>query len=236
MNGVLQTGSRGPDVIQLQELLNKLLRPQPPLKADGIFGARTENALRRYQAAVGLGIDGVVGPQSWAALQQGMVPQVATLREPVALNLSGAPWVKIAIGEIGQAQVEGQLHNPRILQYHAATKYGATDDETAWCSSFVNWCLKEAGIVGTKSAAATSWLHWGRICGPTVGAITVIYEFNRPRTRSGYHVGFWIEESRSHFKLLGGNQSRTVRISRFPKSGYGSVGYRWPLQIIEKER
>lgn len=150
MKSVLQVASRGPDVIQLQELLNKLLRPQPPLKLDGIFGERTEKALRKYQAAIGIGIDGVVGPQSWAALHEGLVPPVATLREPVALNFAGAPWVKIAIGEIGQAQIEGKLHNPRILQYHAATKYGATDDETAWCSSFVNWCLKEAGIIGTN--------------------------------------------------------------------------------------
>ncbi|WP_183345881.1 NlpC/P60 family protein [Geomonas paludis] len=234
MSSVLQIGSRGPEVLQLQVLLNKLLRPQPPLKPDGIFGAHTENALRKYQAAVGIGIDGVAGPHSWAALQQGMVPQ-ATMPQHVALDFSRAPWLKIAAGEIGQVQFKDNAHNPRILQYHAATLCGATDDETAWCSSFVNWCLKGAGIVGTRSAAARSWLHWGQICGPILGAITVIYEFSRPCTRSGYHVGFWIEETGSHFKLLGGNQSRMVKFSNFPKSGYGSVGHRWPLQVNVKE-
>ncbi|KKK66354.1 hypothetical protein LCGC14_2964930, partial [marine sediment metagenome] len=40
----------------------------------------------------------------------------------------------------------------------------ASEDETPWCSSFVNFCVCEAGynpIKETGSARARSWLSWG---------------------------------------------------------------------------
>jgi peptidoglycan L-alanyl-D-glutamate endopeptidase CwlK len=35
---------------------------------DGIFGERTEAAVRRYQTASGLDVDGVIGPKTWSRL------------------------------------------------------------------------------------------------------------------------------------------------------------------------
>lgn len=234
----LRVGSRGPEVARLQELLNKHLQPSEGLKVDGIFGPRTETAVRRYQASAGIGIDGIAGVHTWAALERGLTSHGGHAVS-IALDFGRAPWVSIAIREIGQAQEPESRHNPRILQYHATTTLGATSDETAWCSSFVNWCLRQAGIVGTNSAAASSWLHWGKICGPSAGSITVIYEFDtrsRPRSRSGYHVGFLVEDTGTHLKLLGGNQSARVKISSYPKSGWAPVGYRWPIRLTAKEQ
>ena len=45
-------------------MLQKLLK----LKADGLFGEGTENALMRAQEAHGLTVDGICGPASWKAL------------------------------------------------------------------------------------------------------------------------------------------------------------------------
>lgn len=45
-------------------MLQKLLK----LKADGLFGEATENALMRAQEAHGLTADGICGPASWKAL------------------------------------------------------------------------------------------------------------------------------------------------------------------------
>lgn len=142
-----------------------------------------------------------------------------------------APWMDIARKEIGQKEVVGHEDNPRILAYHASTTLKATDDDTPWCSSFVNWCLKQAGIKGTDSAAAKSWVHWGVPSGPVPGAIAVICSSkatNRSFSTSGAHVGFLIEESATHFKLLGGNQGNSVKESSFPKTSWTLLGLRWP--------
>ncbi|MEW6522133.1 MAG: peptidoglycan-binding protein [Bacillota bacterium] len=58
--GVLQHGSRGPEVVRLQQRLREL--GYDPGAIDGIFGPQTESAVRRFQQARGLPADGVVGP------------------------------------------------------------------------------------------------------------------------------------------------------------------------------
>lgn len=58
----LQRGDRGEDVRALQVWLSTHWRAN--LVADGILGALTEAALKRFQAASGLDPDGVVGPET----------------------------------------------------------------------------------------------------------------------------------------------------------------------------
>lgn len=57
---VLRPGSTGPDVKWLQKRL--------AIKADGVYGPRTEQRVRHYQAAHHLPVDGGVGPKDWAKL------------------------------------------------------------------------------------------------------------------------------------------------------------------------
>lgn len=142
-------------------------------------------------------------------------------------------WLTIARAEIGVKEIAGAADNPRILEYHTTTTLRAREDEVPWCSSFVNWCLQQAGIVGTRSAAAASWEAWGAACGPTPGAIVVIRHIAGPDGQatgsgSGNHVGFWTGADLAHIKLLGGNQSDAVKESLFPLSKYRIVAYRWP--------
>jgi hypothetical protein len=63
---LLRRGSTGGAVRTLQAALNKTF---PGLLAvDGIFGPRTDAAVRSYQRKKGLVVDGIVGPRTWKAL------------------------------------------------------------------------------------------------------------------------------------------------------------------------
>lgn len=62
----LKNGSRGNDVKTLQTALNKV--GNYGLVADGIFGTKTETAVRDFQKKKGLSVDGIVGTKTWSAL------------------------------------------------------------------------------------------------------------------------------------------------------------------------
>lgn len=47
--------------------------PSKGLQIDGIFGPKTDAAVRAFQRNVGLVVDGIVGPLTWRALVSGML-------------------------------------------------------------------------------------------------------------------------------------------------------------------
>jgi uncharacterized protein (TIGR02594 family) len=127
---------------------------------------------------------------------------------------SSAPWLEVARQEVGQKELGGKRHNPRIVEYHQSTSLEATSDETPWCSSFVNWAMKQAGYEGSNSAAAISWKKWGEKSDePVVGSIAVI-----DRGNGRGHVGIVVGRAGDNIILLGGNQKDGVRYSAYPAS------------------
>jgi hypothetical protein len=62
----LRLASRGPAVLELQRKLNGVAGTR--LAQDGIFGAKTDRAVRNFQAFFKLGVDGIVGPKTWGML------------------------------------------------------------------------------------------------------------------------------------------------------------------------
>lgn len=133
-------------------------------------------------------------------------------------------WFIVAKGELGTREIPGSQHNPRVLEYHAETGLSADDDETPWCSSFANWCFAQVGIVGTRSAAARSWLKWGKALDvPRVGCVVV---FSRPPKPGSGHVAFYVADEGQSIVVLGGNQGNAVSAKPYPKSRV--LGYRWP--------
>lgn len=153
-------------------------------------------------------------------------PLTETAAEPEALRPGAVAWFEIAKLEEAEGvdEVRGAEHNPRIVEYHQTTSLKATDDETPWCSSFVNWCIERAGIAGTRSAAARSWLRWGRsLADPLPGCIVVLRRGTNP---SQGHVGFYVSGDGNRLLLLGGNQGNRVSISSYPKASL--LSFRWP--------
>ena len=79
---VLKEGSTDPAVRDLQEALKAL--GQNPGPIDGVFGGQTEAAVRAFQQAKGIKVDGVVGTITWRNIDN------ADLSEPVLRN--GSHW------------------------------------------------------------------------------------------------------------------------------------------------
>lgn len=132
------------------------------------------------------------------------------------------PWMDHALAELGVHEVEGTGAAARVLEYLRTTSLPpsmAATDETPWCSAFVNWCVSRAGLKGTGSAAARSWLTWGQpLAVPARGCIVVL-------TRDGGgHVAFYLRSSGGRVQLLGGNQGNAVCVRAYDQSRV--LGYR----------
>ena len=68
---LLKRGSLSNYVLIAQDDLNTLGYRTGGL--DGIFGSATQNAVRSYQSSVGLTADGIIGCNTWRALQEAVV-------------------------------------------------------------------------------------------------------------------------------------------------------------------
>lgn len=142
-------------------------------------------------------------------------------------------WAEIAFDELllDIREIPGEEHNPRILQYLATVSgLGVKQmlaDETAWCSAFVNWCMIQAGFVGTNKANARSWERWGRAVGnPNKGAVAVLWREHVDSWKG--HTGIYVGEQADLVYILGGNQGNEVSIKGYQKQRV--LGYRMPLE------
>lgn len=155
------------------------------------------------------------------------------------------PWLVIALGELGEREIVGAKHNPRILEYGTAVRLRVTTDEIPWCACFENWCLREAWrtekaggllgdevamLLGTGSAAAASFATWGEETEIRLGAVA-FWGKTDPDAGGTGHVAFVAGWTDAHILALGGNQMNQVSavlkqragaILRWPK------GYVWP--------
>lgn len=78
---VYKLGSRGDEVLRLQERLTELGHYRGP--HDGDFGGGTDGAVRAFQRAEGLEVDGKVGPDTWKALFDGDITEPALAGKPL---------------------------------------------------------------------------------------------------------------------------------------------------------
>mgnify|MGYP000306625287 CR=1 FL=1 len=207
------------DVKIVQTLLNE---KGNNIKVDGDCGPKTINAIRKFQRETfSWKPDGKVDAngKTWEALSGGSSASGSTGGAEGAADATagasgpmGKPsWISVAEGETGVKETVGKNHNPRVVEYHQATSGKFNDDETPWCSSFVNWVMQKAGQPKTNNAMASSWRSYGKkLDRPAYGCIGVIVNANG----SG-HVGFVVGKQGGSLLLLGGNQGNMVKVSKY---------------------
>jgi peptidoglycan hydrolase-like protein with peptidoglycan-binding domain len=81
---ILRKGTTEPAVRDLQDALAAL--GHDPRPVDGVFGSRTEDAVRAFQQAKGIAVDGIVGRVTWINIDE------ADQNEPVLrIGSTGLP-------------------------------------------------------------------------------------------------------------------------------------------------
>jgi len=122
----------------------------------------------------------------------------------------------IALSQYGIEELPGHHNNsPEIMAYFDVIEQTwVQDDETSWCSAFINWCAKEAGLEMSDKLTARSWLHVGqRVEVPERGDVVILWR-EKPDSWKG-HVGIYITNDTNYIYLLGGNQANKVCIRRY---------------------
>ena len=113
----LRIGSSGPNVVIIQTSLNRIAQNYPAIQkipvVDGIFGTRTEAAVRKFQEVFNLTPDGIVGNATWYAIIR-LYTAVTQLSE---LRSQGQQFYAINWSPPGGLQPGDTGEKVRLLQY-----------------------------------------------------------------------------------------------------------------------
>ena len=164
---------------------------------------------------------------------------------PEVFAVGSAPWMTEA-RRLEGLKLSESADQAVIKAMFAATDHGAvtTPNAPAWCGAFAAHCLKTGGGPAAASiprgaAWAANWRNWGDQSlglgqgdqSIPMGAVVVLSPAPGITDGSG-HVGFFVGRSESHVRLLGGNQSNTVRETEFPLARI--VDIRWLKALAEQ--
>ncbi|MQY13197.1 hypothetical protein SRB5_33400 [Streptomyces sp. RB5] len=155
-------GNRGSDVVALQHLLNQAGQS---VGTDGVFGSGTTTAVRAFQTARGLGVDGIVGPATWGALavtvrQGDNGSAVKAVQSLLNAKRGSGLAVDGAFGPATESAV-------RTFQSHAGIGADGIVGPTTWKNLL--WHYENVSFAGgalcAQSPDGNAGAHWGTAAG-----------------------------------------------------------------------
>lgn len=209
-----------------------------PGPIDGLPGRRTTAAVRAFQAAHGLTVDGIVGPQTLRALAIAgpSTPAARAVHAAAAAGVSMTPWVEHVLAMLGLREVAGAQSAPGIRRMWERAGGWIADffrrnggDEVAWCGLLMRDAFAvtlPAERLPTNPLSALAWADFGVAVSP--GAVRFGCVGVKKRAGGG-HVFLIVGQDRTHFHALGGNQGNSVSVIRIPKSVVDAI--RWPKTV-----
>jgi len=147
------------------------------------------------------------------------------------MSFSSQDAFSVAERFVGIEEVSGPLDNPQVMAMLKLDMDWPESDEVPWCSAFVNYVCWLLRLPRSKDLRARSWLNVGYdipIVEARAGDIVVLQrgQGDQPGPdviNAPGHVGFFAGINGEWIEVLGGNQSDTVKVSRYPKSRLLSV-------------
>jgi len=157
---------RHPAVRTLQEWL--IEAGEEPGRVDGIFGGKTDRAVRRFQTRAGLTVDGIVGRNTWGALKTA----VSVVRAEPPLPEPEAEHRIVPRNEWGARPprwtTPNLKHRPVVYIHHAADPKPSRFGEDAEARKFQNghmdtrgWSDLAYNFLVTPSGRVLEGRGWG---------------------------------------------------------------------------
>jgi uncharacterized protein (TIGR02594 family) len=205
--------------MNIREIQAALSRAGFTTAIDGAWGRKSIDALKAFQKAKGLLVDGLIGPKTLAVLFPDAPRATSALAEPV--------WVVEARRKMGLHEVKNRSALMAWLRSDGSTL--GDPSKLPWCGDFVETCIAltlPGEPMVTNPYYALNWTKFGRpLSRPSIGAVLVFWR------DGGGHVGLYVGEDQFAYHVLGGNQDNGVSIVRIAKNRLAKDGIRWPSTV-----
>ena len=214
---VLKKGSQGTAVKNLQ---NQLILCGANITADGDFGNKTDAAVKSFQRDMQLTADGIVGSQTFAALDMA-----------VTWRTSGNALVLKAGQYLGVSEPDGDNDIIDAFNDLAGAGYGHAD---SWCQMFAVVCMSDAGLEPFITASCTlAYTHYEAIgAAQTLPKVGYLIYLDWDKSGDCDHVGIVSAIGGGYVYVIegnsGGNGYDAVRIKRYLATDTRIRGYADP--------
>ena len=205
----LKKGTSGEDVLFCKQKLLELglYGAHITTVSRKTFGADTLEAVKRFQAQIGLTVDGVIGKETWAALIDGAITEMEPITKPAVADKAKAICA-LALTRIGDLYVWGasgltDLSNTKIQAMddefaraisfrESQYKAGLADLMAHDCSGFLSWLMRETGIWDDRKNCDGLWALCDVVARNELIAGDFLFRNSTTNVNDETHVGLYL--------------------------------------------
>jgi len=205
----LKKGTSGEDVLFCKQKLLELgfYGEHITTVTRKIFGADTLEAVKRFQAQVGLTVDGIIGKETWVAL----FGDTATEAEPVTKGtVSGKAkaicalaltrigdlyvWGASALADLSNAKIQAMDEEfARAITFRDSQyKAGYADLMAHDCSGFLSWLMRETGVWDDRKNCDGLWAMCDVVARNELIAGDFLFRNSTTNAEDETHVGLYL--------------------------------------------
>lgn len=215
VEGAINPGDRGETVKTVQTRL-KALGYYTYSKITDFYGPITESAVRAFQKANGLTVDGVIGPKTLSKLNSSSAVAKSKTTTTTTASSSNSKSVQVlGASSSSSSKVESMIAFAKT-KLGCRYVWGATGPSTFDCSGFVLTCLKSVGVSAPRTSASMSAVSsWDKISKANLQRGDLVF-FSSSSASVG-HVGIYLGNGQFIHASSG---SKKVTISDINSSYY----------------
>lgn len=181
------------------------------IDTDGVQGGETNGAMMAFQRKKKLPVTGVADVDTIEALRAAPAsagPDVPVVKPPKTSLQGQYPWMALAYQKKGLRETDPALKE--FLKSDKGQPRLGDPSKIPWCGDLVQTIIAltvPGEAFPINPFLARNWLKFGVPVDPCYGSILV---FSRPGSSFSGHVGCYVGETKTHYKVLGGNQSNAI--------------------------